>query len=135
MEAGKLGLKLEGELDLSVAGDCERESIRSLDRPLKDIGRVQEDHARPVKDLCGGAIDEDGADVIILAGAPLAGRARAIKGEIPGPVVDGVSSAVRHAETLVGLNPGIASAGSFAPPPVKPNTGLPGPLTELLVRQ
>lgn len=109
-------------------------SIRSLDQPLKDIGRVQDDHARQLKDLCGAAINEDGADVIILAGAPLAGLARAIKGEIPVPVVDGVSSAVRHAETLVGLNPGIASAGSFAPPPVKANTGLSRPMEELLSR-
>ena len=38
-------------------------------------------------------------------------------GEFPVPVVDGVSSAVRHAETLVALNPGTARAGSFAPPP------------------
>lgn len=109
-------------------------SIRSLDQPLKDIGRVQDDHARRLKELCGAAVDEDGADVIILAGAPLAGLARAMKGELPVPVVDGVSSAVRHAETLVSLQPGIAQAGSFAAPPAKPNTGLSGPMQDLLRR-
>jgi len=109
-------------------------SVRSLDQPLRDIGRVQDDHARQLKALCAACVDEDGADVIILGGAPLAGLARAIKGEIPAPVVDGVSSAVRHAETLVGLAPGIARAGSFAPPPVKPNAGLSAPVQSLLRR-
>jgi len=109
-------------------------SIRSLDQPLRDIGQVQDDHARQLKDLCAAAVDEDGADVIILAGAPLAGLARTIKSELPVPVVDGVSSAVQHAETLVRLNAGSARAGSFAPPPVKPNAGLPRAIEELLRR-
>jgi Asp/Glu/hydantoin racemase len=107
-------------------------SIRSLDQPLRDIGSVQADHTHQLRDLCAAAVEEDGADVIILAGAPLAGLARAIRGELPVPVVDGVSSAVRHAETLVRLDPGVARAGSFAPPPAKPNTGLPDALRELL---
>ena len=84
--------------------------------------------------LCTAVVEEDGADVIILGGAPLAGLARTIKGEIPVPVVDGVSSAVRHAETLARLEPGIARAGSFAPPPVKPNAGLSAPMQALLRR-
>jgi Asp/Glu/hydantoin racemase len=109
-------------------------SIRSLDQSLRDIGRVQEDHLSQLKALCTAVVEEDGADVIILGGAPLAGLARAIKGEIPVPVVDGVSSAIRHAETLVRLEPGIARAGSFAPPPVKPNAGLSAPMQALLRR-
>jgi len=109
-------------------------SIRSLDQPLRDIGKVQDDHARQLKALCAAAVEEDGADVIILAGAPLAGLARTIKAELPVPVVDGVSSAVRHAETLVRLAPGAARAGSFAPPPAKPNAGLTASMQELLRR-
>jgi len=109
-------------------------SIRSLGQPLRDIGSVQTDHGRQLRDLCIAAVEEDGADVIILAGAPLAGLARTIKGELPVPVVEGVSSAVRHAETLVRLDPGIARAGSFAPPPAKPNAGLPDPVKEFLGR-
>jgi len=109
-------------------------SIRSLGQPLRDIGSVQSDHTHQLRDLCTAAVEEDGADVIILAGAPLAGLARTIKGKLPVPVVDGVSSAVRHAETLVRLDPGIARAGSFAPPPVKPNAGLSAPVRELLGR-
>jgi hypothetical protein len=49
-------------------------------------------------------------------------------------VWDGVSSAVRHAETLVALSPGRARRGSFAPPPAKPNAGLPPAIARLLDR-
>jgi Asp/Glu/hydantoin racemase len=110
-------------------------SIRSLDRPLRDIGNVQGEHTAALKEACMSCIENDGADVIILAGGPLAGLARAIAGEIPVPVVDGVSSAVRHAETLVALKPGVARSGSFAAPPSKPNAGLPPAIAELLRRR
>ena len=107
-------------------------SIRALDRPLSSIGGVQEEHAGALKALAERAVREDGAEVIVLAGAPLAGLARSIKGELPVPVVDGVSSAVRHAESLVALQPGLARLGSFAPPPTKPNQGLSPALQQLL---
>ena len=107
-------------------------SIRALDRPLSSIGGVQEEHTQALKSLAERAVREDGADVIVLAGAPLAGLARALKGQLPVPVVDGVSSAVRHAETLVALQPGTARLGSFGPPPIKPNRGLTPALQELL---
>ena len=107
-------------------------SIRALDRPLSSIGGVQEEHAGALKALAERAVREDGAEVIVLAGAPLAGLARSIKGELPVPVVDGVSSAVRHAESLVALQPGLARLGSFAPPPAKPNQGLSPALQQLL---
>lgn len=109
-------------------------SIRALDQPLAGIGSVQTDHAQALRALCERAVAEDGAEVIILAGAPLAGLARAVRGELPVPVVDGVSSAVRHAETMVALVPGKARSGSFAPPPVKPNAGLPPAIERLLRR-
>lgn len=110
-------------------------SIRALDQPIRDIGGVQGEHARRLHELCMAAIGNDGADVLILGGAPLAGLARSIAGTIPVPVVDGVSSAVRHAESLVQLKPGAARAGSFAPPPAKPNAGLPETIQRLLQRR
>lgn len=107
-------------------------SIRALDRPLSSIGGVQGEHAQALKALAERAVDEDGAEVIILAGAPLAGLARSLQGQLPVPVVDGVSSAVRHAETLVALKPGRAQRGSFARPPQKPHRGLPAGIARLL---
>lgn len=107
-------------------------SIRGLDQPLADVGSIQQDHAQALRRLCMQVVEQDGADVIILAGAPLAGLARSLQGTLPVPVVDGVSSAVQHCETLHALQPGKASAGSFARPPLKPNTGLPAGLAACL---
>jgi Asp/Glu/hydantoin racemase len=109
-------------------------SIRALDRPLASIGAVQDEHAQALKTLASRAVDEDGAEVIVLAGAPLAGLARALAGQLPVPVVDGVSSAVRHAQSLVALAPGRATRGSFAAPPAKPHRGLPPAIAALLDR-
>jgi allantoin racemase len=107
-------------------------SIRALDRPLSSIGGIQQEHADALQALAERAVAEDGADVIVLAGAPLAGLARALQGRLPVPVVDGVSSAVRHAESLVALQPGRARSGSFARPPAKPHQGLPDSIVRLL---
>lgn len=107
-------------------------SIRALDQPLKSIGSVQQDHTKRLKQLCDMAVEEDGAEVIILAGAPLAGLARSLHGQLPVPVVDGVSSAVRHAISMVVLQPGKAVKGSFAKPPIKANQGLPEELIQIL---
>lgn len=109
-------------------------SIRGLDEPLADIGTVQGDQGERLVALAECCVDEDGADVIVLAGAPLAGLARSLRGRLPVPAVDGVSSAVRHAESLVALQPGRAVRGSFAPPPPKPHRGLPPALARLLDR-
>jgi allantoin racemase len=108
-------------------------SIRSLERPLEHIASVQQDHGAALKALAERAVSEDGADVIVLAGAPLAGLARSLHGQLPVPVVDGVSSAVRHAATLVALQAGRAGAGSFTPAPPKPNRGLPPAMARLLL--
>lgn len=107
-------------------------SIRALNQPLRDVGSIQEDHKQALLALCRQAVREDGADVLVLAGAPLAGLARLLAAELPVPVVDGVSSAVRHAETLIQLRPGTAHEGSFSRPPIKPNKGLPDAIAKLL---
>ena len=110
-------------------------SIRGLGEPLADIGNVQGNQGERLVALAERCVDEDGADVIVLAGAPLAGLARSLRGRLPVPSVDGVSSAVRHAETLVALQPGRAQRGSFAAPPQKPHQGLSPEMARLLERR
>src|SRR5699024_8579266 len=102
--------------------------------PLRFIDSVQEDHSEGLVELSNQAVEQDGADVIILAGAPLTGLDRNLKGELPVPVVDGVSSAVCHCESLINLDPGIAVNSSFAKPPIKPNNGLTPELAMILNR-
>lgn len=99
-------------------------SIRSINESLNAIGSVQQDFRETLLALSRQAVTEDGADVVILAGAPLAGLARELQGQIPVPVVDGISAGIRMAEAVVGLQSGPHRAGAFAPPPVKARRGL-----------
>jgi allantoin racemase len=107
-------------------------SIRALDEPLADIGNVQGNQGERLVALAQRCVAEDGADVIVLAGAPLAGLSRSLGARLPVPTVDGVSSAVRHAESMIALRPRRALQGSFAPPPAKPHRGLPTGIAALL---
>lgn len=99
-------------------------SIRSLKDPLNDIGTVQEDFSDPLLRLANKVVDEDAADVVILAGAPLAGLARTLGNRIPVPVVDGISAGVKQCEALVALNTGTHRKGNLSRPPQKNNLGL-----------
>lgn len=99
-------------------------SIRSLRDPLRGIGSVQDDFGPELVRLANQVVTEDGADVVILAGAPLAGLAREVADQIPVPVVDGVSAGITQAEALVRLSPRPARAGSYAGPPEKDHSGL-----------
>ncbi|MER5391918.1 aspartate/glutamate racemase family protein [Saccharopolyspora sp. NPDC002686] len=107
-------------------------SIRSLQDPLEAIGTVQDDFRTQLVELANRAVRHDGADVIILAGAPLAGLAREVVDEIPVPVVDGIAAGVNFAQSLVAMNTGAHRAGSFSAPPAKPRSGLSPELDELL---
>ncbi len=109
-------------------------SIRSLSDPLADIGRVQEDQGTRLLALAQDAIDKDGADCLIMAGAPLAGLARSLAEQIPVPVLDGVSCAVRQAQMQVLAGSQTRSAGSYAPPPEKGHQGLTPALAALIGR-
>ena len=75
-------------------------SIRMFERPVRDIAAARVELAAPLVELCQRAADKDGADVVILAGGPLAGLAHEVAGRVPVPLVDGVASAVRLAEGL-----------------------------------
>ena len=99
-------------------------SIRMLEGGFRDIGNVQEEKEAVLVELCGRAVREDEADVIILGGAPLAGLAEQVADRVPVPLVDGVAAAVRQAETLAALRPRKATAGTFRRPAAKPVVGV-----------
>lgn len=98
--------------------------VRSLGGAFRSIADVQEEKEDMLVELSLRSIERDAADVIVLAGAPLAGLARRVRDRIPTPVVDCVEAAVRQAETLAALNCRKAEAGSFRRPPAKPSIGL-----------
>ena len=109
-------------------------SIRSINQSLNSIGSVQSDFKETLLALSRQAVAEDGADVVILAGAPLAGLARELEGQLPVPVVDGISAGIRMTEAVVSLKSGAHRGGSFAAPPVKARRGLSENLDAALAR-
>src|SRR5262249_17443197 len=99
-------------------------SVRALNAPIDDIMRAKQQFRDILLRHCMEAIEQDEAEVIILGGGPIAGLARELRDDIPVPTLDGVSSAVRMAEALVGLRPRPPVRGSFARPSAKPALGL-----------
>lgn len=98
--------------------------VRCADRAftsLEMVGAEMEDH---LVELARRAVEEDGADVVVLGGAPLAGVAERVKHRISVPCVDAMAAAVKQAEAIVSLAPRAPTAGRFARPPGKPSIGL-----------
>lgn len=98
--------------------------IRLLDGAFGAIADVQEENEALLSELATRSVAEDDADVIVLAGAPLAGLAAKVRDRIPVPVIDGVAAAVKQAELLAALQPRKAAAGTFRRPDAKASIGL-----------
>jgi Asp/Glu/hydantoin racemase len=98
--------------------------IRMLEGRFASVSDVQEEKEELLVDLANRAVAEDEADVVILAGAPLAGLAEKVKNRIPVPVIDQMAAAVKQAEALVSLRVRKATAGTFRRPAAKPTIGL-----------
>ena len=115
--------------------DANLASIRTLTGLIGDIGAVQDDQETALLSLCTRIIDQDSAEAIVLAGAPLAGLGRRIADRLPVPLVDGVTSGVRLAEARVEAGAHSNDADGCEPPPEKPHKGLPPALAALVGRQ
>jgi allantoin racemase len=116
-----------------LTGRCA--GIRMLDSPFNAVADVQSEMEDLLVDLADRAIREDGADVVILAGAPLSGLAPKVRDRIAVPVVDQVAAAVKMVEALVALAPRKAIAGTFRRPPAKLTIGLPDALARRISHQ
>jgi allantoin racemase len=71
------------------------------------------------------AVTEDGADVICLGCAGMAGVTAAITAKLGVPAVEGVSAAVALAQALVGLSLRTSKAGAYAAGPDNPRSHWP----------
>jgi allantoin racemase len=105
-----------------LGGRCA--GIRMLDESFVSVSDVQEEKEELLVELANRAVTEDGADVIILGGAPLAGLADKVKDRILVPVVDQMAAAVKQAEALIVLGARKAVAGTFRRPDAKPTIGI-----------
>jgi Asp/Glu/hydantoin racemase len=113
-------------LDARCAG------IRALDETFQSISDVQSEKEEVLVRLANLAVEQDGADVVILSGAPLSGLAGKVADRIPVPVIDPIAAAVRQAETLAVLKVRKAVAGTFRRPDPKPTRGLAEPLAAVI---
>ena len=98
--------------------------IRARSLAFSSIENVQAEREQAIAELSREAVELDGADVVILGGAPLAGMAGRLRAQVPVPIVDPIVAAVKMAEALVTLAPRKAQAGTFSRPPAKPTHGL-----------
>ncbi len=106
-----------------LSGRCA--GIRMLDGAFRSISDVQEEKEVLLVELANRAVAELEADVVILAGAPLAGLARKVKSRISVPVIDQVQAAVKFAESILALGTNKGIAGTFRRPAAKSTIGLP----------
>ena len=107
-------------------------SIRMLDGGFKSIDDVQSEKEELLVELANRTVKQDAADVVILAGAPLAGLANKIAGKVPVPLVDGIQAAVTMAEGLVRMKPRKATSGTFQRPGPKDSKGLGQALADVI---
>ena len=98
--------------------------VRALGGAFRSIDDVQREKEDLLVDLALRAVEEDRADVVLLAGAPLAGLAPRVADRIPVPVVDCVAASVKQAEALIALRPRKATRGTYRRPNPKDSIGL-----------
>ena len=106
--------------------------IRTLDDGFRSIADVQAEKEDMLVTLANRAVEQDGADVVILSGAPLAGLATKVSHRILVPVIDPIAAAVRQAETLAVLKLRKPVAGTFRRPDAKATIGLAEPLAAVI---
>lgn len=100
---------------------CKR--VRAASIPVLALEEEGGGAAAKVREQVLVAIDEDGAEAVLLGCAGMTDLADALTEETGVPVIDGVAAAVKFAEALVGLGLKTCKRGAYAPPRVKPYTG------------
>ncbi len=111
---------------LLVAGlDAHCASVRECGLGTAEVDADPAAAVAAIVDEAARAVNEDGADVICLGCAGMAGVASAIASKVGVPAVDGVAAAVALAEAVVGLGLSTSKAGVYAPGPDNPRSQWP----------
>ncbi|WP_112322845.1 aspartate/glutamate racemase family protein [Oceanibium sediminis] len=108
--------------------------VRTPDEHFQDVGRAHLDLRSEIVKLACDAVKHDGADVIILGGAPLAGLSQDLQKDIPAPVVDPIAAATVQAISLAKLTSRQVLASRASKPIPKSSTGLSACLSDVLAR-
>lgn len=99
-------------------------SIRITGLSVLDCEQSPGKTSEAMKEAGRAAIREDGAEALIPGCAGMAGFAKELEAELNVPVIDGVSAAVKLAESLVKLGIGTSKAISFDYPIPKKYNGM-----------
>ena len=90
-----------------------------MNMSVLDMDANPEEAKSRIQELARKAIEEDGAEVIILGCAGLAGYAEDVERELGAVVLDPTSVAFKIAEAIAGLGLRHSKVGRFARPPAK----------------
>ncbi|QXO16182.1 MULTISPECIES: aspartate/glutamate racemase family protein [Vibrio] len=90
--------------------------VRATDIAVLDLEHIQADVYKQLVDECRAAIEQDGAEAIVLGCAGMSDLANEISSELQVPVIDGVVAAVKLAESLHALNLTTSKSGQYATP-------------------
>lgn len=115
---GTRTIPLYEELIIGYGLERRLAGVRAVDietRDYDDIERIDEG----VRKLAQALVAERGAEVIVLAGAAMAGRHRQLQGRVDVPLLDGITCGVQLAELLVRLGLSKPTRGSFSSPGAK----------------
>ncbi|KAA0075721.1 Asp/Glu/hydantoin racemase [Mycolicibacterium sp. P9-64] len=115
---------IEDRLALAgLAAHCA--SVRACGLGTAEVDTDPAGAVRAIVDEAARAIAEDGADVICLGCAGMAGVTETISTKLGVPAVDGVAAAVALAQALVGLGLSTSKVGALAEGPPNPRTHWP----------
>ncbi len=111
---------------LKLAGlDARCASVRSSGLSVLELDEDPDVAVKAIVAEAERAVRDDRAEVIILGCGGMAGLDQAVRTATGVPVVDGVTAAVKLAESLVGLGLSTSKVRTFAPPRTKRVTGWP----------
>jgi allantoin racemase len=100
---------------------CRR--VRATDVPVLALEDPASQARRQIAAEIAQALEEDGAEAIVLGCAGMADLANSLSREFSVPVIDGVGAAVKLVEGLLSLGLGTSKAGGYAFPLAKPYRG------------
>jgi len=94
-------------------------SVRSLDLSVAETDSDPEKTKQRIMEEAAGAVRDDGAEIIILGCAGMAGYAPELERKLNIKVIDPTAVALKIAEAIADLNLTHSKAGLFASPPEK----------------
>jgi allantoin racemase len=102
--------------------------VHGTDIPVLDLEDCSADTQAQIEAAAREALARDGSTAIVLGCAGMAPLCARLTERLGVPVIDGVATAVKFAESLVALGLRTGRQGDYAPPPPKAFTGWAAPL-------